>query len=49
MNRLRRRNGVRKGDIIVTNSSTSFFAVSAGTEICADYEGLGRVTATFRE
>jgi len=47
VNRLRRRRGVSAGQIIVTNSSTSFFAVAAGTPICATYEGLGSVTATF--
>ncbi len=47
VNRLRRGAGVRAGDIIVTNSSTSFFAVAAGAEIRATYQGLGEVTATF--
>ena len=47
VNRLRRHSGVREGDIIVTNSSTSFFAVAARTVIRATYEGLGEVTATF--
>jgi len=47
VNRLRRHHGVRAGEIIVTNSSTSFFPVAAGTEIRATYEGLGSVTATF--
>jgi 2-keto-4-pentenoate hydratase len=47
VNRLRRRFGVRTGDIVVTNSSTSFFPVSAGTQIRAVYAGLGEVTATF--
>ena len=47
VNRLRRHLGVKAGDIIVTSSSTSFFAVSAGTLIRATYEGLGEVTATF--
>jgi len=47
VNRLRRRRGVKAGDIIVTNSSTSFFPVQAGAEIRATYEGLGEVTATF--
>jgi 2-keto-4-pentenoate hydratase len=47
VNRLRRHHGVRAGDIIVTNSSTSFFAVDAGTVVRAVYEGLGEVTATF--
>ena len=39
--------GVKAGDIIVTNSSTSFFPVSADTLIRARYQGLGEVTATF--
>ena len=47
VNRLRRQSGVKAGDIIVTNSSTSFFAVAAGAVVRADYEGLGEVTATF--
>ena len=47
LNRLRRHQGARAGDIIVTNSSTSFFPVDAGTLIRAVYEGLGEVTATF--
>jgi 2-keto-4-pentenoate hydratase len=47
VNRLRRRWGAKAGDIIVTNSSTSFFPVSADTLIRARYQGLGEVTATF--
>jgi 2-keto-4-pentenoate hydratase len=47
VNRLRRRFGVRAGDIVVTNSSTSFFPVSAGARVRAVYAGLGEVTATF--
>lgn len=47
VNRLRRHFGVKSGDVIVTNSSTSFFPVSAGAEIRATYDGLGEVTATF--
>lgn len=47
VNRLRRRLGARSGDIIVTNSSTSFFPVAAGALVRATYEGLGEVTATF--
>jgi 2-keto-4-pentenoate hydratase len=49
VNRLRRRKGARAGEIIVTNSSTSFFAVAAGVRIRATYEGLGSVSATFAE
>ena len=47
VNRLRRHTGVKAGDIIVTNSSTSFLPVEAGTLIRATYEGVGEVTATF--
>jgi len=47
VNRLRRHRGVKAGDVIVTNSSTSFFAVDAGTSVRARYEGLGEVVATF--
>lgn len=47
VNRLRRHLGARSGDVIVTNSSTSFFPVAAGTLVRATYEGLGEVTATF--
>ena len=47
VNRLRRRRGVKAGDVIVTNSSTSFFAVDAGSSIRATYEGLGEVVASF--
>ncbi len=47
LNRLRRHQGVREGDVIVTNSSTSFFPVDAGTVVCAEYEGVGAVTARF--
>jgi 2-keto-4-pentenoate hydratase len=47
VNRLRRHHGVKAGDVIVTNSSTSFFPVAAGASIRATYEGLGEVTATF--
>jgi 2-keto-4-pentenoate hydratase len=49
INRLRRHRGVNRGDIIVTNSSTSFFPVSAGSLIRASYEGLGEVSAVFEE
>jgi 2-keto-4-pentenoate hydratase len=44
---LRRHHGVRAGDVIVTNSSTSFFAVDSGTVVRAAYDGLGEVTARF--
>jgi 2-keto-4-pentenoate hydratase len=47
VNRLRRHHGVRTGDVIVTNSSTSFFPVDSGTVVRAVYDGLGEVTATF--
>jgi 2-keto-4-pentenoate hydratase len=47
VNRLRRHVGVKTGHIIVTNSSTSFFAVAAGSVIRAAYDGLGEVAATF--
>jgi hypothetical protein len=47
VNRLRRHRGVRARDIIVTNSSTSFFAVAAGPVIRATYDGLGQVVTTF--
>lgn len=47
VNRLRRHGGLKAGDIIVTNSSTSFFSVRAGSEIVSTYEGLGRVSARF--
>jgi 2-keto-4-pentenoate hydratase len=47
VNRLRRDCGVKTGDIIVTNSSTSFFAVRPGAVVRAVYEGLGEVQATF--
>jgi 2-keto-4-pentenoate hydratase len=47
VNRMRHHLGVREGDVIVTNSSTSIIRVSAGTLIRATYEGLGSVTATF--
>jgi 2-keto-4-pentenoate hydratase len=49
INRLRRHHGVRAGDIIVTNSSTSFFPVAAGSIVRAVYDGLGEVTATFAQ
>jgi 2-keto-4-pentenoate hydratase len=47
VNRLRRHHGASAGDIIVTNSSTSFVPARAGSVIRACYEGLGEVTATF--
>jgi len=47
VNRMRRHRGVKAGDVIVTNSSTSFFPVRAGSVIRASYEGLGEVVATF--
>jgi len=47
VNRLRRHHGVHAGDVIVTNSSTSFFPVAEGSVVRATYDGLGEVVATF--
>jgi 2-keto-4-pentenoate hydratase len=47
LNRLRRHQGARAGDVIVTNSSTSFFPVDVGTVVRAEYDGVGTVSATF--
>jgi 2-keto-4-pentenoate hydratase len=47
VNRLRQHLGVQVGDIILTSSSTSFFSVKPASRICATYEGLGEVAATF--
>jgi 2-keto-4-pentenoate hydratase len=47
VNRLRRRDGVKAGHIMVSSSSTSFFSVAPRTPIRAVYAGLGEVTATF--
>jgi len=47
LNRLRRHHGARAGDVIVTNSSTSFFPVDADTVVRAVYEGVGEVVARF--
>jgi 2-keto-4-pentenoate hydratase len=47
INRLRRSSGVKAGQVIVTNSSTSFFRVETGAVIRAVYERLGEVTAAF--
>jgi len=47
VNRIRRGAGVKAGDIIVTNSSTSYLQVQAGVVIRAVYAGLGEVTATI--
>jgi 2-keto-4-pentenoate hydratase len=47
VNRMRRGLGVQAGAVILTSSSTSFFAVAPDTLIRACYEGLGEVTATF--
>jgi 2-keto-4-pentenoate hydratase len=47
VNRLRRHHGARAGDVIVTNSSTSFFPVDAQTVVRAVYEGVGEAVATF--
>jgi 2-keto-4-pentenoate hydratase len=49
VNRLRRHTGAKKGDIILTQSSTSFFPIKAGSTAHAIYEGLGEVKATFAE
>ena len=49
VNRLRRHRGAKAGDIIVTNSSTSFFPVRAGSLVRAAYDGVGQVTASFAE
>jgi hypothetical protein len=38
---------VKAGDILVTNSSTSFFQVDAGALVRATYAGLGEVCASF--
>jgi 2-keto-4-pentenoate hydratase len=47
LNRLRRHRGARAGDVILTNSSTSFFPVEPGSLVRAEYEGVGTVTASF--
>jgi 2-keto-4-pentenoate hydratase len=47
VNRLRRHHGVHAGQIIVTNSSTSFFPVEPAVPVRAVYDGVGEVTATF--
>ncbi len=47
VNRLRRHRGVRRGDIIVTTSSTSWFPVAPGAVVAAIYEGVGQVSASF--
>jgi 2-keto-4-pentenoate hydratase len=47
LNRLRRHRGARAGDVILTNSSTSFFPVASGSLVRAEYEGVGTVTASF--
>lgn len=47
VNRLRRKHSLAVGDILVSSSSTSFFPVSAGSPIRAEYEGLGSANATF--
>jgi 2-keto-4-pentenoate hydratase len=47
VNRLRRHLGVRAGDVILTNSSTSFFPVESGSLVRAEYQGVGAVTASF--
>ena len=47
VNRLRRHRGVRAGDVLVTNSSTSFFQVDPGAVVRAAYAGLGEVSASF--
>ena len=47
VNRLRRHLGVKAGDILVTNSSTSFFQVDPGALVRATYAGLGEVCASF--
>jgi 2-keto-4-pentenoate hydratase len=47
VNRLRRTSGAKAGEVIVTNSSTSFFMVQTGAVIRAVYEQLGEVTAAF--
>jgi 2-keto-4-pentenoate hydratase len=47
INRIRRTSGVKAGQVIVTNSSTSFFPVQPGAVVRAVYERLGEVTAAF--
>jgi 2-keto-4-pentenoate hydratase len=47
INRLRRTNCVKTGQVIVTSSSTSVFPVKARAVIRAVYEGQGEVTAAF--
>jgi 2-keto-4-pentenoate hydratase len=47
VNRLRRHLGVKAGDVLVTNSSTSFFEADPGALVRAAYAGLGEVCASF--
>ncbi len=46
-NQFRKRDGLRKGQVIATGSFTGFFPVEIGQTIVADFEGVGQATATF--
>jgi 2-keto-4-pentenoate hydratase len=46
-NQLRRGPGLKAGQVVATGSFSGFFPVQVGQEIVADFEGVGRATATF--
>lgn len=48
-NIMRRRDGLRTGQLLATGSFTGFFPVEADQTVTADFTGFGRVAARFTE
>jgi 2-keto-4-pentenoate hydratase len=46
-NQLRRGPGMKAGQVVATGSFSGFFPVGAGQEIVAEFEGVGKASATF--
>ena len=46
-NQLRHGPGMKAGQVIATGSFSGFFPVEAGQEIVAEFEGIGKASATF--
>ena len=46
-NELRRGPGMKAGQVVATGSFSGFFPVEIGQEIVAEFEGIGKASATF--
>jgi 2-keto-4-pentenoate hydratase len=46
-NQFRNGPGLKAGQVVATGSFSGFFPVEIGQEIVADFEGLGKASATF--